>query len=81
MQNRSVIDVVTQVVSTLENTSVQFDPPAEGPNEGQCVSGQRSAIHPSLRPVVSNLAPQGLFTHQHAAIESVLAGNNTIAAT
>lgn len=81
MQNRSVIDVVSHVVSNLENTSIQFDPPADGPSDGRFVSGQRSTIHPSLKPVVQNLAPQGLFTHQHAAIESVLAGNNTIAAT
>ena len=81
MPNHSVIDTVAQVVSSLENVNVQFDPPAEGPTDGKFESIEGSSMHPSLRPVVDSLAPQGLFTHQHAAIESVLAGNHTIAAT
>ncbi|MCC7337715.1 MAG: DEAD/DEAH box helicase [Pirellulaceae bacterium] len=81
MPTQSVIETVSQVLAATENLSIQFDPPADEARDGRFVPLAASSLHSELREVVGQVAPQGMFTHQHSAIESVLAGRHTIAAT
>ena len=81
MQSKSVIESVSGVLSSFNGLNVLFDPPADGPRSGTCVPISDSSLHPSLHGLIASEAPDGLFTHQQQAIESVLAGNHTIAAT
>lgn len=81
MQSKSVIESVSGVLSSFSGLNVLFDPPADGPRSGTCVPISDSTLHPSLHGLIAAEAPDGLFTHQQQAIESVLAGNHTIAAT
>jgi DEAD/DEAH box helicase domain-containing protein len=81
VSNSSVIASVAKVLDATENLVIQYDPPTEGPCDGRYVSVEQSSVHPHVQSMLEDAAPNGLFTHQHAAIESVLAGRNTIAAT
>jgi len=58
-----------------------FDPPASGPSDGQFVPWSESSLDPAITRSTSKLYPAGLFIHQHQAIESVVAGRNTVVAT
>ena len=77
MPTHSVIETVSQVLAATDNLSIQFDPPADQARDGRFVPLAASSLHSGLREV----APQGMFTHQHSAIESVLACRHTMAAT
>lgn len=81
MPTHSVIETVSQVLAAADTLSIQFDPPADEARDGRFVSLAASSLHSQLRVAVEQVAPQGMFTHQHSAIESVLAGRHTIAAT
>ncbi len=81
MQSTSVIESVSNVLANIEGATVFFDPPADGPRAGTFSPLEESTLHPSLRGLMSSAAPHGLYTHQQRAIESVMGGNNTIAAT
>jgi DEAD/DEAH box helicase domain-containing protein len=81
MTTTSVIESVSSVLYSIEGTTVFFDQPADGPRAGKYASLAESTLHSSLRELLSVAAPDGLYTHQQQAIESVLNGNNTIAAT
>jgi DEAD/DEAH box helicase domain-containing protein len=81
MTQRNLIELVAQAIASLDKVRVQYDPEAEGPTEGKFVALDQSSIHPDVKPAVKSLAQDGLFTHQHAAVESVLAGHHTVAAT
>ena len=80
MQSKSVIESVSSVLGSFNGLNVLFDPPADGPRSGTCVPISDSSLHPNLHGLIASEAPDGLFTHQQQAIESVLAGNHTIAA-
>ena len=81
MSKPSVIETVSRVLAASESLDVQYDPPADGPLDGAFVPIEKSSVHSSLKGVLNRIAPMGMFTHQHAAIESILAHQNTIAAT
>jgi len=81
MNSPSVIESVSSVLSNIEGTTMFFDPPADGPRPGKFAAIEESTLHSSLRGLLSSAAPDGLYTHQQQAIESVMKGNNTIAAT
>jgi len=81
MQSTSIIETVSRVIGAFAGTSVLFDPVADGPRDGQYAAGSKSSLHSSLNRLIESEAPSGLYRHQHSAIESVLAGNHTIAAT
>ena len=81
MPTQPGIETVSQVLAATENLSIQFDPSADEAREGRFVPLAASSLHSELREVVALMAPQGMFTHQHSAFESVLAGRHTIAAT
>jgi DEAD/DEAH box helicase domain-containing protein len=81
MSKQPVIETVTQVITASKSLEGQYDPPADGPRDGVFVDNRKSSVHTDLQPLLHKIAPNGMFTHQHAAIESVLAGRNSIAAT
>lgn len=81
MTTNSVIESVSSVLSGIDGTTVFFDQPAEGPRAGKFASIDMTTLHSSLRGLLSNAAPDGLYTHQQQAIESVMRGRHTIAAT
>lgn len=81
MIQSSIIDLVQNTLQTLDGTKIYFDPPADGPREGRYANPNQSSLHPYLTDLISKAAPQGLYSHQHDAIECSLAGNNTIVAT
>ncbi len=79
--NPGVIDRVTTVLQANDGVQVFFDPPADGPREGEYANRNDSSLHPSLSKLLDQEAPNGLYRHQHETIESVLSGQHTIAAT
>ena len=81
MSRNSVIDTVANVLANNASLQVSYDPPAQGPSAGEFVPLHQSSLHSGLSPLLSQFAPQGLYTHQHAAVESVLAQEHTVAAT
>ncbi|MDZ4847870.1 MAG: DEAD/DEAH box helicase [Pirellulaceae bacterium] len=81
MTTASVIENISKVISAIKGTNVLFDPAADGPRDGQYTSRAETSLHSNLRCLIESEAPNGLYRHQHAAIESVLSGNDTIAAT
>lgn len=81
MLNPGVIDRVATVLQANDNVQVFFDPPADGPRDGEYANRNDSSLHPSLSNLLDQEAPNGLYGHQHETIESVLSGHHTIAAT
>jgi DEAD/DEAH box helicase domain-containing protein len=77
----SVIETVCRVLAESESLDVQYDPPADAPRSGTFVPIKNSSVSPSLTGLLSSVAPMGMFTHQYAAIESILARRHTIVAT
>jgi DEAD/DEAH box helicase domain-containing protein len=77
----AVIDSVTEVLRSLDGTKIFFDPPVDGPRAGKYADNSLSSLHSSLHGLVSQIAPSGLYSHQHEAIECSMAGNNTVVAT
>lgn len=81
MPKLPVIQTVSQILSATDGLVVQYDPPADGPRDGAFSQGVESLVHRDLSPMLDRVAPSGLFTHQHAAIESILGRRNTVVAT
>ena len=78
---QSPITAVEALLRSIAGVKVLFDPPASGPSEGQYVPWSESSLDSSIIDSVSQLHPSGLFTHQHKAIENVIAKRNTVVAT
>jgi DEAD/DEAH box helicase domain-containing protein len=79
--NRDVIATTANVLATAEGLKVLYDPQVEPGQAGRYVSLQKSSLCKSLISFLSARFPNGLYTHQHDAIESVLTGQNTVLST
>ncbi|MCA9039411.1 MAG: DEAD/DEAH box helicase [Planctomycetaceae bacterium] len=81
LQTESVISSVAQVIAENDEFSVLYDPPQEPFREGRFEPLANSCLHPGIVKFLEEVFPQGLFQHQHLAIEEVLQGRNTVVAT
>ncbi|MCA8988478.1 MAG: DEAD/DEAH box helicase [Planctomycetaceae bacterium] len=77
----SVITRVQEILNSDESLKLLYDPPIDGPREGQFHSLEKSSLHQNVLDYLKEQFPDGLYTHQHEAIESILAGHNTVVAT
>jgi DEAD/DEAH box helicase domain-containing protein len=76
----STIETVTQLLAKDEGLSICYDPPAEPASDGVFESPM-SDLHPELSDLLTRRFPQGLFRHQRAACQHLLAGRHTVVAT
>ncbi|MCA8998953.1 MAG: DEAD/DEAH box helicase [Planctomycetaceae bacterium] len=76
-----VIQRVTEVLAADPSLQVSYDPPAEGPRDGTCVPLDESHLSSNVQDYLRSSFPNGLFTHQHQAVEHVLSGEDTVVAT
>ncbi len=79
--NDGVIGTTANVLSSIDGLRVLYDPPVERGRTGRFHSLHESSLCGSLTNHLSEQFPNGLYTHQHDAIESVLAGQNTVLST
>ena len=77
----SPIAAVESLLQSTEGVKILFDPPASGPSDGRFVPWAESSLDSAITSSMRQLHPSGLFTHQHQAIEHLLAGRNTVVAT
>lgn len=81
MSDRSVIDAVRDALQAYPELEIHYDPAAEEATPGAFRSLRDSNLHPEVLDYLTRIYPGGLFSHQHEAIENVLAGKNTVVAT
>lgn len=74
------IDTVTRLLSTDDGMTVCYDP-----STNPATDGVFDSLPPGLLPELSGYLtrryPQGLFRHQRAAVQHLLAGRHTVVAT
>ena len=80
-KHESVINKTENVIRSSEELQMIFDPPATEATPGEFVPFEGSNLHPAIAESMERRFPRGLFTHQHLAIEHVLAGRHTVTAT
>ncbi|MFN8707856.1 MAG: DEAD/DEAH box helicase, partial [Planctomyces sp.] len=78
---RNVIATATDVLSSTENLKVIYNPLVDAGRCGAFRSLLDSSLCSHIVEYLSERFPNGLYSHQHEAIESVLAGNHTVLAT
>jgi len=77
----SAIATTETILRDSKDFQILYVPPVIEPSAGEFASFDQSSLHPAiLEPLVQRF-PSGLFTHQHKAIERVLAGQHTVTAT
>lgn len=84
MTSTACLSPITAAGAVLEEhpgLRLLHDPPAEGPTEGTCVPWDERSLHRSVSQGVAGSLHDGLFTHQHEAIEHALAGRHCVVAT
>ena len=81
MSVRTVIETTSRCIADTDNLQVLFDPAVEPFRAGKFRALSESSLCADIVGYQSGEFPDGLYTHQHDAIESVLAGNNTVVAT
>lgn len=81
MSQRNVISATAAVLSATEDMKIIHDPETHAGRDGRFHSSQDSSLCPNIVEYLGQRFPNGLYSHQHDAIENVLAGNNTILAT
>jgi len=81
MPGRSVIETTASCIDSTDDLQVLFNPVAETSCEGRFRPLGESSLCGSIVDYLSGQFSDGLYTHQHDAIESVLAGDNTVVAT
>ena len=79
--NRPVIETVEQALATHDELDILYDPAAERPKPGSFRDLSESSLHPAIVRYLEHQHPDGLFDHQHEAIEGVLDGRNMVLAT
>lgn len=77
----TVINQVGEILNADDSLNLIYDPPADGPREGRYHTLEDSSLHANVKEYLSRQFPKGLYMHQHEAIESILAGQNTVLAT
>ena len=65
----SVITRVQEILNSDESLKLLYDPPIDGPREGQFHSLEKSSLHQNVLDYLKEQFPDGLYTHQHEAIE------------
>lgn len=80
LPNPSTIDTVTQLLAADDELSVCYDPHTVAASEGVFETAP-SGLHSELSNYLSRNFPRGLFRHQAAAVQHLLAGQNTVVAT
>lgn len=81
MSSRSVIEISEECLRGTDDLQVLFNPAAEPSRSGEFRPLSESSLCSNIVEYLSERFHDGLYTHQHDAIESVLAGNNTVVAT
>ena len=81
MSQRNVISATAAVLSATEDMKIIHDPETHAGRDGRFHSLQDSSLCPNIVEYLGQRFPNGLYSHQHDAIENVLAGKNTILAT
>ena len=81
MSQRSVISATASVLSATEDLKIIHDPETHVGRDWRFRSLQNSSLCPNIVEYLAQRFPNGLYSHQHDAIENVLAGKNTILAT
>jgi len=79
--HHGVIATTSSVLTSAEGLRVLYDPAVERGRAGRFHSLQKSSLCGRLASHLVEQFPRGLYTHQHEAIESVLAGRNTVLST
>lgn len=77
----SPIAAVESLLKSTEGLKILFDPPASEPSDGSFVPWSKSSLDSAIVSAMQQTHPSGLFTHQHCAIEHVIAKRNTVVAT
>ncbi len=78
---QEVISSVQQVIESDSSLVVLHDPAVDGPCDGVHVPLSESHLEKNVLAYLKSQFPQGLYSHQHEAVESVLNGKNTVVAT
>ena len=76
----STIKIVRRLLVVDDGLTVCHDPPAEPATDGK-FDGFPEGLHPELSGLLTWRFPRGLFRHQKAATQHLLAGRHTIVAT
>jgi DEAD/DEAH box helicase domain-containing protein len=79
--HRTVIETVQRTLASLPGLAVHHDPVAVESKRGTCRPLSESHLHPAVLSHLAHRYPDGLFQHQHEAIEGVLSGRNMVVAT
>ena len=75
-----IIEIVSRTISN-ENTIIHHCPPPLAPTDGKYTSITSLGFEYPVADYLNTRYPDGLYTHQAAAISNILAVNNTITAT
>jgi DEAD/DEAH box helicase domain-containing protein len=81
MSPRNVISATSAVLTATENLKIIHDPETQAGRDGKFHSLHDSSLCPNIVEYLGQRFPNGLYSHQHDAIENVLAGKNTVLAT
>ena len=74
------IETVNRLLTTDEGVTVCYNPAPDPPSDG-VFAPLPSNLHPELSDYLARQFPRGLFRHQRAALDYLLAGRNTVVAT
>ena len=75
-----VISTVTRLLADTPGLSVCHDPPADPARPG-AFDPIPTGLHPELAACLARAYPGGLYRHQRAALDHILAGRHTVVAT
>lgn len=81
VSDRNVIATTAAMLQSFDGLRVLYDPPLQPGRSGQFQAHGTSSLATPVQQYVAQNFPAGLFSHQHQAIESIVAGNNTVLAT
>lgn len=78
---QGVIATTAATLHSIEGLRVLYDPPIQPGCPGVFQPNTNSSLAAPVRRLVAQHFREGLFSHQHQAIESVISGSNTVLAT
>lgn len=76
-----IIDTTLRILAAEPGLTLTYDPPVEPQRDGTAVSLSDSSLHPDVKTFLQTSYPEGLYQHQHEAVEAVLRGRHTVVAT
>ncbi len=79
-QTATTIDIVSSLLAGDEGLKVCYDPPVDAATDG-VFDSLPLGMHPELSDYLARRFPRGLFRHQRAAAQHLLAGLHTVVAT